>query len=855
MLIKKIILTACSFLQQTPDQKYSKKYDTKILQDDELSLEINKEQPYAFVFLPNGSFWDNIAQWQKISISKSNAKNWTCVYLQFHNDSSISDMLWAAKDYGMPLPSFAIEDNLYVTFFYVFNEPMVRVDLTGFINYIHRDLAPFGANTEAASVTKEFSIPWSFDYSGWKKKEVLMHWFWINWDVLPFEENLFASIPKNHFQKLWNEYTIRSSYIATTRKKYNWILNETQVYQINMKDILIKDWYIIHEDGIHLKKWTRLNNMWYNPKTNWVSLSLLEEWAFGSIIEYLHATRDKSHALVDKFFRENFRFNIIEESSFVSNDERQNVIISTDKESVVFTDRSIKIQYIKKDWSLADSVVFKQAFTVLGRGKTHFDKSLWWELRNPETVIIIKKWKQIYTLNVITRGNKFNDIYNSIWLFCYWSDNMLKAFFQTLIESPDVPDLVLVEKSWYYGNACVLWDKVVYGELPKDHLVVSESRIVTKSKKEISVEEFYNNMRKIWTEDVASIALLQSAALHWMNMWHDMKLYPAIWISAWFKVGKSTLMECCQAFLGYDSTPIAMNSITPQPLSILWCDNAVIFWEEFTNIKNLMIENIFRNIINRIQWWRWFGTKNITYNFKANIFAAWESLPQSASLQSRFVSIRLKRSSREKCDNPYIQDMIKQTTCCEEISKMYIENKEKIIPTYHSKRNMLNEKFKDARLADVRAYVFTMREFFPVIEEKQLLKHMAEQVKNMGTDSLQSKNQKSTIKLQKCIMNAFMARKVLLTVIQTPNEHNYWQLVIQFQDDYYQQNKWEIIEIIQELASEWETKMSVDWSLIRIMIPLEATGVSQSEIDLFYMLEYVSKSTNAVKTSYAEAFD
>ena len=53
MLIKKIIPTACSFLQQTPDQKYSKKYDTKILQDDELSLEINKEHPYAFVFLPN----------------------------------------------------------------------------------------------------------------------------------------------------------------------------------------------------------------------------------------------------------------------------------------------------------------------------------------------------------------------------------------------------------------------------------------------------------------------------------------------------------------------------------------------------------------------------------------------------------------------------------------------------------------------------------------------------------------------------------------------------------------------------------------------------------------------------------
>ena len=108
-------------------------------------------------------------------------------------------------------------------------------------------------------------------------------------------------------------------------------------------------------------------------------------------------------------------------------------------------------------------------------------------------------------------------------------------------------------------------------------------------------------MKKVWKTDIAAIALLQTAALHGMNIWQNMRVYPCLWVSAWYKVGKTTLMDCCQAFVGYSTTPVAMNSITPQPLSLMGCDNAIIFGEEFTNIKNPMIENIFRNIINRIQ--------------------------------------------------------------------------------------------------------------------------------------------------------------------------------------------------------------------------------------------------------------
>lgn len=857
MLITKLIPTACSFLQEIPGEKYEKKADVKILQDTDISFAINAEHPYAFVFAPNGDFARDVKDGGKLSIAKNNAHSWTSLYIQFNNDLPTEKMVAATKDYGMPLPSFAIKDNVVTTFFYVFEKPMLRVDLTSFLEYIHWDLAPFGANTDGISVTKEFSMPGSWDWRG-QKQQVELLGFAINGGVTEFNAHMFGTMPEAHFNKLWNAYRERVAYSAGVRKKYSSILNETRLNQLDIKELIKAEWYVLQSDGFRLatnKEIQTFDHMWINPKTNTLVIGLLKKGPHGTILEYVHELCEKSHVLVNKYMQEHFWFPILEDSVFQAPADKKDITITGDKEMIVFTDKVIKIQYVKTDGSLGQTVIFKQIFEVLGKGYVTIDKGFGGELKNPEIVIVIKKDGQIHTLSVITNPSKFNTTYNNIGLFFYGTDNHLKVFFQTLIESPDVTELNLIEKSWYYDDACVLGNKAVRGDIWTGCMITNDANIYKWDKKEVSVQEFFTEMKKVWKDDIAAIALLQTAALHGMNLWQNMRVYPCLWVSAWYKVGKSTLMDCCQSFVGYSTTPVAMNSITPQPLSLMGCDNAIIFGEEFTNIKNPMIENIFRNIINRIQWWRWFGAKNIIYSFKANIFAAGESLPESPSLQSRFVAIRLKRASRVKDSNQYILETIRRMTCCQELSKTYIERRAELTGIYHVKRDLVYKHCGDARMADVWAYTFTMRELFPIVTETELLEYMKTQVTNMGADDHEKESQKATLKLQKCIMNAYMARKVSITITNTVNNNAQAQLVIQFENTYYQQHKWEIIEIIQDLKQEWYENFSTDGALIRMVYPVEGTAQNQVDIDLFYMVEYVKKSTNTIREATVEAFD
>lgn len=733
---------------------------------------INKDYAHNVYFHPNGEY-DNSEEWKVVLYKKPHRE-----YIHTFFNWSIEDHLIKLEQMNIEKPT-AIVSNWETSVAYWKLKKILTTDLSDFVSHINTIIQWKPVRVKQES---HFLYPWFQDHKTKTSVKILYN---NKWKFTEEEPKKLEILDVSLLQKYYQRYIkLQSSY-----KKAQWIFKNifnVTLSSLNFEKVL---------PSIKLDR-----EPIYSNDRSFIYPPLLSEnivmWDYKSVIAMAN-NNDKTE--VDIFLHEQYGISIFWKN--LANEK-----ITYNEIDLVFSDVWLSIWKENKKWEVTYKRTIMWSIKVLWYAMT--DKHYkWWSLPKEQKVfIVLHEWEQ-KILYPETRVATFNAWHMSQWVAFTWNDSDLLTMFQVLSQTV-TSEYMLVSQSWNNEYYYALWD---YVHIKSEWFPVIKSLGLPTYKDDdlhkISIEGFYEKMSKIWNPEKTSIIVLWAIALcgldFWKNAWF--RIMPFIFINGTTWSGKSEIMQTMLPFCWYkhNARKYMANWVTRQVLSTEATEPAILFLDEFTQIKDPQIENIIRNIANWGKAWRWYISWNVYYDFNSPLFVTGEDIPASDSVINRTIFLDLSiedRQDNEKTMAIWMIEQLQSMTAFDSILDFYTSTDPVEIKNIYKekKKVLLNNKF-NSREADVRSYVLTMNEFFTIIKEADLIENIN---KNLYYVRKEDWAQTPFEALQDIVMQWVLNRMVRATIIND-EVNSQKTLQIFMLKEYYQSHQTQLKKYADRCLKEW----------------------------------------------------
>ena len=481
-------------------------------------------------------------------------------------------------------------------------------------------------------------------------------------------------------------------------------------------------------------------------------------------------------------------------------------------------------------WDIVEKtkIIFRNNIEVKWKWTTSSTKMWEWEFEK-QIYILSVNWEE-KIIQQIPNKRAFNNMYPE--LFFYWDDNDLGLFFHWLNNSNEIDTINVYERSWYYDDICILWDRCIVWFLWDNKVMLWTNEFdLAEDKIQISAAEYFDKFKECYDDEFAIPVLLSALSLAWMNLRNSLEVNPAMLIAGKTGCWKSTVAALLKTMLWYWPTvrEMALPGITPQPLKQTASDNAILFLEELTNRVGPTTEELLRNIVNRDKaargWLEW----NTWWEFRSPLWVNWERTFKDESLNNRFCSYIMSPAYWKEWAAPKLNELQKYTAYLD-IYSTYINNQDLLNDLVLKYKSALLDKWYPARACDVWCYIFVVNDIFNFkYSFEQLCKYVDVHLSNTWLKDTKSFN--SILSFERFITVNVINKKINMTVLDYRDiidweEKPCLMFNLLFIDDtIYQTHRWALNSTIAEINRKyWEKLFEVDeWGIMWYMCDARTT--------------------------------
>jgi len=788
-------------------------------------LELNLQNPSSLYFSPNGRFADsNIIWWNcNISSQKACSREWVYAYVLDFNlikfpDKSMETLLEYIKDIlkkRLIIKWRYIVKTMkwYHVYFIINHEDRQKAFETYWYNQLKivKHMAEMLWADSTTKVTDNvwalFRIPYSVYWNLAEKKYV---------EIIDFQ-NEYVNL--NEIDNLYNYLQQYEQMNKAEKRAFQWS-NWMKFREFSwrpIRDIVSKLWtlWVMNTDNVEYSElnsviapiWSDLfeHPMWRPYELIWCAYHWDEVAARSSL---------------------NINFWVRE----VQAKDWSGKIIKTLEWNwyvISFFEMSVQLKsYVANNkWEIVEKtkIIFRNNIQVKWKWKTTVSRM--WETDSERQIFIFYVNNTEKVVENIPSKKEFNKRYPD--LFFYWDDNDLWLFFHWLSCCEDIDEINVYERSWYYDNVCILWDRCVVWYLWEDKMMLWDNEFdIANDAIQISASEYLDKFTECYVEEFSIPVLLSAIALAWMNLRDMLEVNPAMLIAWKTWCWKSTVAALLKRMLWYAPTvrEMALPGITPQPLKQTASDNAILFLEELTNRVWPGTEELLRNIVNRDKAARWWLEGNTWWRFRSPLRVNWERTFKDESLNNRFCSFIMSPAYWKEWATPKLNDLQKYTAY-NDIYNTYVNNKEILWDLVFEYKNRLLDEWYPPRACDVWCYIFVVNEIFNFkFPYEELVKYVDLHLSN--TWLKEKKWYDNIIAFERFLTVSIINKKINLTIRETEREWSDWKpkprlmFDMLFIDDLiYQTSRWFLNAAVSEINKKfWDTVFTVDeWWIIWFM--------------------------------------
>lgn len=800
----KIEITQNEFLQEFPDFQAKVFINPRIKYEWENvdinmpfsdMCEINKTTPSWLYFTPNWSVWNKNKLWEKIDLSSRDVTGpVNAIVLDFdlvrfpnlNMDSLLEHIKETIKNRLEIQWRYIVKvQKSYQVYFIIDKGYRLELykkywhDILKLTQYLAQELWSDTNAKVTKNISALFRIPWSFYWKAWDAYEVEIVWF--NDSYVQEQEivSLMMYLNKLDELKKWTNKITKGKNWADFIK-----INTYNIYEVIEaleleNNPMIKDNKaigIIWEDIYKYPIWDPLDVVW------------LAQWW--------------NEVKTKQFLRE---FLNLEEKWKIP-EELKN--INWDWFNILFYDTNVLLRTVWKTskWEQyeKEKIIFRSKIRILWRWYVTSNNIWEWELWKLAYIVEVNWVQRI--IEQITTKVLFNRKYPDIFFF--WDDNDLWLFFNWLAFCDEIETITIYERSWYYDDVCILWDKAVCWDIKNNKIMLwtnAFSLVNDDEVQQISVREYFNLFKQCYIEEFSVPLFLSALSLWWMNLWNSLEVNPALLLAGKTWCWKSTVASLLKRMLWYwySVREMALPWVTPQPLKQSASDNAVLFLEELTKKVWPQTEELLRNVVNRDKAARWDLWWNTRWIFRSPIWVNGERTFKDESLNNRFCTFIMTSEYWVDWASNILNEL-SHYTAYKDVYNTFLANKDRLNLLVQKYKSLLVDKWYQSRTADVWSYVFTSNEIFDIwYKTEDILEFMNWHLENAGLKI--KKNASMTMAFERFITVNLINRKINLNI----REERYEQVpylvfdLLFLDDDVYQTNRWIINTAIKEINSKY----------------------------------------------------
>ena len=822
------------------DKAVKIKIDTEKYYPHESMLEMNKTDPVGLFFTPNWEYPQYTIGQSKLWVRKSeNTKQkYNAIYVDFdyrHSSQKNKDLFTREQYRNLIVeqwfsiikikPTFVVETKNWFHVYRLLDESARRkiewASYRTLNRYFWEIMWDIWADTDSAAINKLMRVPWAIQRK-YNDPFVTKLWFVdAKYNLTEEEQPFIEYLTESDIDKSVNRIKKNSKEYAVVKKEFS--SRNDWYYSAKLDDITIPilfeslskskvyTWpkYELHGSGIYID-WVKTDGYKYHRWKDFVHCFSMwfhdiDERPRGNAISFMYHLFKKDWSIVDEFVKESFWFSIYKIFDNVNVEDINETKISWAAKTVIFSDLWVFLEWEINSWKKTDhykSAVINQPIQFLGRWLSKISK-MRSEQDDERNLFLFKRWDKTFEIETCFSEMDFNKKYQKKNITFVWWDIAVKHVFEILSSSEDVRQLNIISDSWHHWHCIVIGWKVVQWYLNENDYIIADTEPPDDiNKKEIDIYELFKKISVCFGEKITALVMLSTISVYGMNIRSDgwMIVFPAMFIWWRTKSWKSTLAKIMKHMIWFSDRyrRYAINSITPQPLSVASTSNALLHLEEFTNIQNPQIENLLRNIINRDKSSRWMTDGNIHFNHKSPLLLLWESLPTADSLQNRLMLVRL--DWKHDASNVNLIYELEQYTCAEFIKSFYeAVDKKELVDWYFEWVVKMRQAWMDWRWCEVYWFLYTINKQMWLIDQDLLIDYSIENYNSMNMNNVQW----DTIDYFVATLSQAHMSKAATVLSDTDDDWEVTDVEIIFQQKFYIEHKAEINEFSWLLQSKW----------------------------------------------------
>ena len=201
-------------------------------------------------------------------------------------------------------------------------------------------------------------------------------------------------------------------------------------------------------------------------------------------------------------------------------------------------------------WDVVEKtkIIFRNNIEVRWKWNTSSTRMWEWDWEKQIYIFYVNNEEKI--IENIPSKRSFNQKYPD--LFFYWDDNDLWLFFHWLNNCEEIDNINVYERSWYYDDICILWDRCIVWYLWDDKVMLWDNEFdLANDTEQISAAEYFEKFKECYVEEFSIPVFLSALALAWMNLWNMLEVNPAMLIAWKTWCGKSTVAALLKRMLWY----------------------------------------------------------------------------------------------------------------------------------------------------------------------------------------------------------------------------------------------------------------------------------------------------------------
>lgn len=795
-------------------------------------LELNRQNASSLYFTPNGRFADSNSVWSQCSLQaqKSSKDCWMNAYVLDFNlikfpDKTMDTLL----EYIVNLLAeriiikwrYIVKTQKWYHVYFILNHEQRDVIFTAYWYWqldIVKHMAEMLWADASTKVTNNiwalFRVPYSMYWDLTEAKYV---------EIVKFQNEYVNVEEVDALRTYIQQYDNMSKAEKRAFQWSNWAkyrnFSNTDIKTVVSK-INSLHWWVI-KDPKYSDRNSLINRIWDNLYEHPMWRPYQVAWCVNHWDEV--ATRDMLHKdfWIKELRAKDWSWNIIK-------------VIEWNGYVISFFETSVQLKSFEANnkWDIVEKTktIFRNNIEVRWKWTTNSTKMWEWDSEK-KIYIFMVNWEE-KIVQQIPNKRAFNQQYPE--LFFYGDDNDLWLFFHGLNNCEEIDVINIYERSWYYDDICILWDRCIVWFLWDNKVMLGTNEFdLCNDALQISASEYLERFKECYLDEFSIPVFLSALALAGMNLWNMLEVNPAMLIAGKTGCWKSTVAALLKRMLGYWPTvrEMALPGITPQPLKQTASDNAILFLEELTNRVGPTTEELLRNIVNRDKaargWLEW----NTWWAFRSPLWVNWERTFKDESLNNRFCSFIMSPAYWREWATSKINELQKYTAYLD-IYNTYINSQDLLADLVLEYKNKLLEKGYPARACDVWCYIFVVNDIFNFkYSFDQLCKYVDVHLSNTGLK--ETKSFDSILSFERFITVNVINKKINMTVLDTRKPDENWidrpRLIFNLlfiDDTIYQTHRWALNSTIAEINRKyWQTLFEVDdWGIIWYMCDSRTTG-------------------------------